>query len=274
MALSPCAETQCDGPALVIAQSADFAERSGTMKRIRLAINPGLDTGRLAEQFRSHGRLHIPDFLVTEDAERLFVHLRRHSGWTLVFNQGEKLFELDRAAQGALSEEQKQQLDLAVYQSARSGFQFRFENIRISDGKADRTQSPDLLARFAELLSGPPVLDLLRTITGAEDIAYADAQATAYGPGHFLTAHDDAVTGKKRRAAYVFNLTPRWNADWGGLLLFHGAYGHVERALVPAFNALNIFAVPSLHSVSMVTPFAANRRYAVTGWLRSGEQPE
>ena len=92
--------------------------------------------------------------------------------------------------------------------------------------------------------------------------------ATAYGPGHFLTAHDDEVAGKKRHAAYVYNLTPTWRIDWGGLLLFHGADGHVARGFTPSFNALNLFAVPQPHSVSMVAPFAANRRYSVTGWLR------
>jgi SM-20-related protein len=112
------------------------------------------------------------------------------------------------------------------------------------------------------------VVDFLRVVTGKKGIDFADAQATAYGPGHFLTAHDDEVAGKQRHAAYVFNLTPVWRVDWGGLLLFHGADGHVSRGFTPSFNALNIFAVPQPHSVSMVAPFAANRRYSVTGWLR------
>jgi SM-20-related protein len=38
--------------------------------------------------------------------------------------------------------------------------------------------------------------------------------------------------------------------------------------LVPSFNTLDLFAVPQRHSVSIVTPSAQHRRYAVTGWLR------
>jgi Rps23 Pro-64 3,4-dihydroxylase Tpa1-like proline 4-hydroxylase len=38
---------------------------------------------------------------------------------------------------------------------------------------------------------------------------------------------------------------------------------------MPKFNTLDLFAVPQQHSVSMVTPAAPVRRYAVTGWLRS-----
>jgi Rps23 Pro-64 3,4-dihydroxylase Tpa1-like proline 4-hydroxylase len=67
----------------------------------------------------------------------------------------------------------------------------------------------------------------------------------------------------------VFGLTPQWRIEWGGLLLFHGADGQVERGFVPRFNSLALFAVPQLHSVSMVTRAAPYRRYSITGWLRS-----
>jgi Rps23 Pro-64 3,4-dihydroxylase Tpa1-like proline 4-hydroxylase len=38
---------------------------------------------------------------------------------------------------------------------------------------------------------------------------------------------------------------------------------------VPAFNALNVFRVPALHSVSTVAPFVSAARLSLTGWLRS-----
>jgi len=47
----------------------------------------------------------------------------------------------------------------------------------------------------------------------------------------------------------------------------------IAQSFVPAFNALNLFAVPQPHSVGFVTPFAARRRYSVTGWLRGREPP-
>lgn len=95
-----------------------------------------------------------------------------------------------------------------------------------------------------------------------------DGQATRYLPGHFLTGHDDDVAGKGRIAAYVLNLTPAWRTEWGGLLQFHDPAGDVLRGLLPRFNTLNLFTVPQLHSVSLVAPFAASPRYAVTGWIR------
>ena len=231
-------------------------------------MNPSLDTKALAKRFKADGKLHIPDFLEAGCAETFFQSLRGRDDWALIVNQDADSFDLDRKAQAALSDEQRKALDQAVYAGARYGFQFRYEAIRVPDEETDRCELDDPLARFASFLSSPPVVELLRTVTGKRAIDFADAQATAYGPGHFLTAHDDEVAGKKRHAAYVFNLTPSWRIDWGGLLLFHGADGHVTRGFTPSFNALNLFAVPQPHSVSMVAPFAANRRYSVTGWLR------
>lgn len=242
-----------------------------TLKPFRL--NPALDAELLAKQYREKRRLHIPDFLENEDADCLYKSLREANDWKLVINQGEKLFELDRRAQADLSSEQRYDLDQAIYKSARYDFQFQYETIRVPDGKRERQKDQSALNRFAQFLSSEPVISFMKTVTGEKDIQYADAQATAYGLGHFLNGHDDAVQGRNRRAAYVFNLTPVWRIEWGGLLLFHGSDGHVEQGFSPAFNALNIFSVPQPHSVSVVAPFAANRRYSITGWLRAGKQP-
>lgn len=65
------------------------------------------------------------------------------------------------------------------------------------------------------------------------------------------------------------NLTPRWRTEWGGLLQFHDARGDLSHALAPAYNAIHVFTVPQLHSVSYVAPFAGAPRFAITGWLRA-----
>nr|WP_314442104.1 2OG-Fe(II) oxygenase family protein [uncultured Sphingomonas sp.] len=234
---------------------------------LTLRLSDQLDPERLAASYAAAGRLHVPNFLHPDDAALLHTSLRTRQDWRLVVSQGERSFDLDRAAQAALAPEQRRQLEQAVHAEARYGFQYLYESIRVPDDEAQRGGGDPLLV-FARFLSSPPVLNFLRRVTGQPAIDFADAQATAYGPSHFLTAHDDEVPGKNRHAAYVFNLTPRWRIDWGGLLLFQGADGHVEQGFTPTFNALNLFAVPQPHSVSMVAPFAANRRYSITGWLR------
>ncbi|MGI9295874.1 MAG: 2OG-Fe(II) oxygenase family protein, partial [Pseudomonadales bacterium] len=72
-----------------------------------------------------------------------------------------------------------------------------------------------------------------------------------------------------RRAAYVINLTPAWNADWGGLLHFVAADGKITDSFLPTYNAITLFQVPQKHFVSYVSPFAGEQRISITGWLRA-----
>jgi Rps23 Pro-64 3,4-dihydroxylase Tpa1-like proline 4-hydroxylase len=127
-----------------------------------------------------------------------------------------------------------------------------------------------LLDRFLEFLNSPPMLELIRNVTGMREIVKADAQATRYGPGHFLRRHDDiSREGETWLVAHVLNLTPEWEPDWGGYLQLYDERDDVWRALKPRFNVLNLMRVPQPHSVTAVAPFAAEARYAVTGWFRS-----
>lgn len=238
------------------------------MKRTDFALNPSLDANGLARRYAERGRVRITDFLREDVAAALARELRGRTDWHWVMNSGDKVFELTRDSRTALSGDQVRALDDATYATARSGFQYRFETLRVPDDDAARMTSDDVLAAFATWLSSPEPIALLRRVTGAHPIDFADMQATAYGPGDFLTGHDDAVAGKQRHAAYVLGLNPTWRTEWGGLLLFHGQDGAVD-GVVPAFNTLDLFSVPQLHSVSEVTRAAANRRYSITGWLRS-----
>jgi SM-20-related protein len=83
-------------------------------------------------------------------------------------------------------------------------------------GDAERSADPTLLGQFAGFMSSAEMPAFFREVTGAPEIDLADAQATAYSPGDFLTAHSDDVSGKGRRAAYVLGLTRGWRTDRGG----------------------------------------------------------
>lgn len=185
-------------------------------------------------------------------------------------NAGAGVYEILRRDYSVLTQQQIAELDARVNDAARHGFQYRYESVRVPDEAAEREKRNTLLDRFVDFMSSPEVLELMAQITAVDDLGFADGQATAYSPGHFLTRHDDDVTGKQRRAAYVFGLAPGWRAEWGGLLMFHGEDGNINEAFTPAMGALRIFSVPCLHSVSYVTPFAPEPRISVTGWLRAG----
>ncbi|MGZ8347364.1 MAG: 2OG-Fe(II) oxygenase [Allosphingosinicella sp.] len=234
---------------------------------VSFALADGLDPAALAAMFARSGRLQIAGFLGGGGAPALLDSLSRSEDWVLTLNKGERVFDLRKAAFAALSPAERADLSRDVVQGARTGFQFCYETIRLP--KRGETRPNSALAALERFLCSDAMIGFFRTVTGLPDIGFADAHASRYLPGHFLTAHDDRIDGQQRRAAYVLNLTPDWRAEWGGLLLFHERDGGVSRGFMPLFNSLTIFCVPQPHSVSYVTPIAPHPRYAVTGWLRA-----
>ncbi len=235
------------------------------------SLNPELDLPKLAEEYRANGRVRIHRVLEYDGVAELYHHLNEREDWWHLINMPDGIIELDRATRAAMTDEEKAELEAKVQEGARTGFQYRYEGLRVPEDEVELAAAgPDPLSAFAELMSSEPMLALLRTVTGATELAFTDGQATAYGPGDFLTGHDDDVAGKNRLAAYVFGMTPKWRPEYGGLLLFHSDDDSCVSGQVPRFNTLDLFAVPQRHSVSMVTAAAPHRRFAVTGWLRSG----
>jgi hypothetical protein len=232
-------------------------------------VNPELDVPALAAIYAANGRVRIGSFLCPDGLPEFYDDLETRDDWWHLMRTRDGVLELDGAAKAAMTGERRAALDAEVLTLVRNQFQYRYEGVRVPD--PDAADPNDPLTAFAELMSSEPMLELLRAITGATALSFTDGQATAYGPGDFLTCHDDDVAGKNRLAAYVYGLTPGWRVDYGGVLLFHEQDGSHIAGHVPRFNTLDLFAVPQLHSVSMVTPAAPHRRYAVTGWLRAGD---
>lgn len=164
-------------------------------------------------------------------------------------------------------EEQARLIGLA-HEEATEGFQFVFDRLRIGSARAMGLPIPRALYELHALFNGAAFLDFARDLTGDNRIAYIDAQATRYLPGHFLNSHTDEHEGAGRLYAYVLNLTPRWRVEWGGLLMFLNEDGAVSETFTPVFGTLNVFRVPQDHAVSMVAPFAGGPRHSITGWWR------
>ena len=219
-------------------------------------------------EYAATGRVRIERVLGQTAAQALAGSLGDDAPWCRVLNQGEKLWDLDRATLAALGPDRQAALIEAVHAQARDGFQFHYSSIRTSEEPDHRHARGLPLDRLIDALNSPRWLDLFSALTGGRAIRLVDGQATRYDPGDFLTAHDDAVSGKNRIAAYVLSLTPAWRTEWGGLLQFHDAAGDLTGALAPRFNALHLLRVPQKHSVSYVTPFAGRPRLSITGWLR------
>jgi SM-20-related protein len=227
-----------------------------------------LDVKAIAHIYASAGRVHIRPVFSTASAERIHQSLQNEVPWQLHLNDGDHPVSRDAASFDGLPAADRARVFDSVHASAARRFQYIYYTLPLSD-LYESGQMRDLyLMRVHEFLNSPEFLDFARRVTGVSSIALADAQATCYRPGHFLTRHDDLAHGKKRIAAYVLNFTPRWVADWGGILQFIDGDGHVAEGYTPVFNALNLFRVPQPHSVSHVAPFAQASRLSITGWLR------
>lgn len=236
---------------------------------MQLDINSDLDTGALAAQFTARGFVQVPDVFAAPQAQRLHDCLRREVPWGLAYyDEGARLLRAHELK--ALSPQQRQALEQRIYGRARSSYQYAYNSYPMLDAYLQGWNEVPLLNGFLEALNDAPMLELVRAISGFSSIIKADAQATRFGPGQFLRQHvDRSRPGEEWLVAYVYNLTPRWQPDWGGYLQLLDAGGDIRAGLLPRFNALNLLAVPQPHLVSMVTPFAGAARYAITGWFRS-----
>ena len=112
------------------------------MGAARYRINPALDAENLSRAYQARSRLHVPNFLIPEDAERLAASFEAERSWKLMMNQGDRLFELDPEVQAGLTREKAEQVDQAVYAAATSSFQFRYNSIKAPIAEADRDARP------------------------------------------------------------------------------------------------------------------------------------
>jgi hypothetical protein len=237
---------------------------------LRLA-SPDLDAAR--DRFARTGRTALAPVLKPADANTLYQSVAAVSTWGLVTCVGGEHRTFDAAGMETIDAAKRCDFDKLVHTGAAQGFQYLFENLALYElGRTGKLEG--VLRAAFELVRSERFVQMGRAVTGCDDIAFSDCQLTRYRAGHFLTEHDDAVEGKQRRAAYVLNLTPDWRADYGGQLQFIGQTGDVEEAFTPGFNRLCLFKVPTRHAVSCVAPFAPAARYAITGWLRAGAEPD
>ncbi|MBW0006402.1 MAG: 2OG-Fe(II) oxygenase [Sphingomonas sp.] len=234
---------------------------------MQFTLDPSIDAPGLKRAYARRGAVSIKPFLPDEQAERLRAHLLERSDWHgRLRDLDGRLFDLPSEQ---MAEWGEAKLDgvrrLVAPRSGQKGFGYAHARIRIVDEEGILRDGQSMLGRFGQFMMSETVLELFRTVTGVPGINFADSFAARYDPGDYTTMHDDGIN--ERKSAYVFGLTRTWRSDWGGLLLFHGANGDVERGLAPDFNVFNIFSVPRQHSVSVVAPFATEPRLTITGWF-------
>lgn len=237
-----------------------------------LSINPALDVCALAARFAGPGRIHVPGFLAGQGAAAVHQALASPVPWMKCIRAGGDGGDVPMADWDGMSAETRANWSRLLIAGTDKDLQFQFDSWRVSDQiDAGRRAGGPLAPVEAvyDLLNSEAFLTFVHDLTGGPRGDFCDAQATRYRPGDFLAQHHDEVPGLNRLFAYVLNLTPVWQADWGGTLVFIGDDGHLDQGYSPAFNALNLFRVPTRHAVTQVAGYAAANRLAVTGWVRA-----
>lgn len=240
------------------------------MKKL-FEINPGIDRATAAETYRTLGRVQIRDVLTAETAREIRAILLHKLRWGMAVGEGtarpisvrseeiataEGAAWVNRAAAGAHAASHK------------GDYGFRFAHYPIVDALNERWEPGGIHELLLEHLNADAFLSLAREVTGIAELCRADAQATLFAANHYLGRHIDSHVAEGWRVAYVLNLAiDDWHPDWGGYLQFLDEDGDIVAGYRPRFNALNLFAVPQLHSVSYVPPFSPKGRLALTGWL-------
>jgi SM-20-related protein len=233
----------------------------------QLQINPEHDPEALGQVLQKEGRLQVADFFSPDTADYLHKIHMENQDWYLAYNEGSSFFERSLEQLQALNPQQRQQFMNSINARARTQFQYVFFQYYISQAIELEEQPGHPMHQIHEFLNSEEVLNLMRALTGEDAVRKADCYASNYAPGHFLTAHDDRHDSHDRVAAFVFSMTKVWDKNWGGHLAFFDDAGNITDALIPSFNTLNIFLVPQMHSVQLVSPFAGANRSSYLGWL-------
>ncbi len=232
-------------------------------------INPDLDIAMLREQFAAHGRLQIPELFDLSTADTIEESLKLLD-WQLVLNTKEKHVDIHKFQLDEMGIERAAEIRAFAKSRGANEFAYLYENYPIADMLASGNLKNEVLTALNQALNSKAALAFFNQVTKS-GVTFCDMQATNYGPGHFLTRHDDGNIGKNRKFAYVYSLCRDWRAEWGGQLQFLDGEGDVTQSFIPKYNTLSVFEVPKSHHVSPVSEFTPNPRLSITGWYRTGE---
>ena len=244
-------------------------------------LNPHLDVDELKGAFIRSSRIHLIDLVGPDAAAALYQYLVHDAEWaTFVVANAKRYGLAGTGTENARSEGQASLLNFA-YRGAYNGFAAIHDTNRLSydlrslydaTGQMPNGQSPEIspFATFVEFLNSSAFLEFMRGLTGLRDIGRTSAQAVRFLPGHFVGFQEGTrVTDMsgRRLLNFIFDLTPEWKPEWGGLLGFRSLNGSGIDGFFPSFNALDVFAFPQGHWISLVAPFAGGARLSIAGGL-------
>lgn len=227
-------------------------------------ISNDLDVAHWAQRLAAQGRVQIPAFLQTTAANALEAELSSLVPWQLA----ERSTGTSRTTARGEYPDEAAYADLLAQGYARAGqeYQFAYDSYMLVRAAKEGWEPGLLVHRLLPFFNDTQFLGFIRALSGDPGLQRVSAQCTRYRPGQYLMPHNDMNIDEGRRYAFVINLGRAWRPDWGGQLQFLDADGLVLETFLPRWNSLSLFRVPQMHQVTLVAPWAASPRYAITGW--------
>lgn len=227
-------------------------------------ISNEIDIEHWRHALAQRSRIQIPGFLQPAAADALARELAEAVPWQMAErSEGESR----TTPRGAYPDDAEfARLLQRGYARAADSYQFAYDSYMLVKA-AMEGWDPDLLVHgVLRFFNTPQFIEFARHLTDDPGITHATAQCTRYRPGHYLLPHEDLDVSEGRRYAFVVNLGRDWRPDWGGQLQFLDAGDAVVDTFLPRWNSLSLFRVPQRHQVTLVAPWAARPRHAITGW--------
>ena len=224
-------------------------------------LNTKLDVDTLKDLYHKQNYVRIENILADEYVKNIAKSILNEIKWDLCYLSENGPVSLSEAELSKFGPQQSAQLNQKIMSMALKGFSYYYYRSDLMETKNT------VLNSFFQDLNGDGFLDFCREITGESSVDTLNGQFACFSPGCFLRKHTDKTDKEKRAAAYVFNFTPVWNNDWGGLLHMLNDEQEIIDTIEPFFNSLTLFKVPALHYVSQVANYAKGKRYTATGWL-------
>jgi len=238
-----------------------------TLKEI---INLGIDSSKIAEEFKKNKVVVIQDFLKPEVAEEFYKWFSEDmpAEWWEVSScpaYGEEKPSFVRNTEEN-TEEIKERYDEAIESFSNGNFAYNFYRT-LPNHHDDCTCTECQIRKW---LVSSECLDFISEVTTEKYTDSDEVFAACYTPGDFLSPHVDSPNGT---LGFVLQLTKDWKPEYGGMLHFmDDDRSVVERIEVPEFNSLTLFYLPKnkgkWHFVSAVSPGTPEIRLTYTGWFK------
>ena len=153
-----------------------------------LSINPRLDLDSLRDAYRAYGRVQVKSCLQADAADRIHRCLTTQQEWNLVYRAAGR--HVDSAAQAIAKwpRARQRKLDKIIHRDAQLGFQYRYRNVPIYDIYHQKQLPGHFFNGIFRFLNSEPFLEMVRNVCDDQEIAFADAQATRFDAGDFLTS--------------------------------------------------------------------------------------